>query len=196
MRKKVWNWGNQNWLKLPTFSYSVKESIATLMKYSAHTVYLVSYPDVQQQTDRSNCGLLHWHLYIPLVKTMTLQEWHIVETLSIPILFMCLEKENITSFQSGQSLYSLASAIPSIGAGGEGAAAPRRIWVNWSTRTDRANNGCVTVCYSLASQTHNHSADRLIWVYMPRTLYWKRSALWLGEKNLENAVKHVAKQGN
>ena len=87
---------------------NTKESIATFMKYSAHTVYLVSYPDVQQQTDRSNCGLLDWHLYIPLVKTITLQEWHIVETLSIPILFMYLEKENITSFESGQSLYSLA----------------------------------------------------------------------------------------
>ena len=36
---------------------NAKEFIATLLRYTAHTVYFVSYQDVQQQTDRSICTL-------------------------------------------------------------------------------------------------------------------------------------------
>ena len=55
---------------------NTKESIATLLKYFTQLiryVYLV-YPDVQQQTEDPFVDFLHWHLHIPFVKAMTLQE--------------------------------------------------------------------------------------------------------------------------
>lgn len=70
---------------------NTKESIAALLKCSACTFYLV-YPDVQQQTDRSSCGL------VELVVAHTLCEANDTLRLTyfqpVPILSVTLKEEH------------------------------------------------------------------------------------------------------
>ena len=81
---------------------NTKESIVTLLKYSARTVYLV-YQDVQQQTDGSSCGVFALAFAHTLCDGNDPSRMTYSQDFLCSRFLSCLEKRKITSFESGQS---------------------------------------------------------------------------------------------
>ena len=86
--------------------FGAKESIATLLNCrSARNVYLV-YPDVQQKTDGSSCGLFALAFAYTLCEGKDPSRATYCQNSLRSHFQSCLQEKSATSFESGRSLYN------------------------------------------------------------------------------------------